>query len=355
MVKRLLRKRVKSVGLPPGTLIHVGEKKVEEVSIQIIDYNEDHVIDKHVTDLSELPVFLKNNHVTWININGLHNTDIIGKIGKTYNMHPLVMEDIVNTEHRSKFEDYEDYLFMIVKMLTYDDDKDEVVTEQVSFLLSSDSLITFQEREGDVFQSIRERIMSSKGRIRKMGADFLMYALVDAIIEQYYLILEKIELRLEKIEEELIKSPTNKTLQAIHNLRRDVLYLKSTVWPLREIANNIIRDEIPFIKESTHIYLRDVYDHSIQIFDVLETIRDMISSMLDTYLSSVSNRMNEVMKVLTIISTIFIPLSFIAGVYGMNFKFMPELDWIWGYPIVWLIMIAVTITMIVYFKRKKWM
>ncbi|MBN1153367.1 magnesium/cobalt transporter CorA [candidate division KSB1 bacterium] len=355
MIKRLIKKRVSSVGLPPGTLIHVGDKKVERVDIHVIDYDENKVDEMHFSDPDDLSDIIRNNHVSWININGLHNMDVIEKIGNKFNIHPLVLEDILNTEHRPKFEDYENYLFIILKMLSYDETNQEVITEQVSIFLTSGSVITFQEREGDVFEGIRARIFQAKGRLRKMGVDFLTYALIDAIIEQFYLILEKVELRLESIEEELIKNPTSETLQEIHRLRRDVLYLRNTAWPLREITNEFIRDDLPFVQESTKMYLRDVYDHTIQILEILDTIRDMISGMLETYLSGVGNRTNEVMKVLTIIATIFIPLTFLAGIYGMNFHYMPELDWKLGYPVVWFIMIVISLVMICFFKRRKWL
>ncbi len=355
MGRRLIKKRIKSVGLPPGTLIHVGDRKVEQVDIHVIEYNEVDVNEVHVTRPDDLSDLIDKNHVTWININGLHNLDLIEQIGQLFNIHPLVMEDIVNTEHRPKFEDYEDYLFIILKMLTYDEANQEVISEQVSLVLTAGTVITFQEKPGDVFQGIRDRIFNSKGRLRKFGADYLTYALIDAIVEQFYIIIEKIELRMEKVEEELIQSPSNKTLNAIHRLRHDILYLRNTGWPLREIMNEFVHDDIPFINKSTEIYLRDVYDHSVQILEILDTVRDMITGMLDTYLSGLSNRMNEVIKVLTIISTIFIPLTFLAGVYGMNFRHMPELEWKLGYPLVWLIIIVLSFSMIIYFKRKKWM
>jgi len=239
-------------------------------------------------------------------------------------------------------------------MLHYDEMENETITEQVSLILGSNYIISFQEDEGDVFDPIRERIRSDRGRIRKMGADYLTYSLIDAIVDNYFLVLEKIGEKIEDIEDELVKNPTPEVLQSIHHLKRELIFLRKSVWPLREVISKLERWESPLIDKSIDIYLRDVYDHTIQVIDALETFRDMLSGMLDIYLSSVSNRMNEVMKVLTIIATIFIPLTLIAGIFGMNFRFMPELQWQWSYPLVLLVMLSLGILMVHYFRRKKW-
>ncbi len=234
------------------------------------------------------------------------------------------------------------------------DDEHEIKAEQISLILGSNFIISFQEREGDVFNHVRERIKKGKGRIRRMGADYLAYALLDAIVDSYFAILEKFGETIEMMQEELVTNPAPETLQKIHTLKREMIFLRKSVWPLREVVNSLTRGEASLIHESTGIYLRDVYDHTIQVIDTIETFRDMVSGMLDIYLSSVSNKMNEVMKVLTIIATIFIPLTFVAGIYGMNFKSMPELEWRWGYLMVWVVMIIVFSVMVIYFKRKKW-
>jgi magnesium transporter len=252
-------------------------------------------------------------------------------------------------------EDLEEYLFGVLKMLYYDEKEDEVRAEQVSFVLGTNSVITFQERQGDVFKPVRERIRKDKGLVRKRGADYLTYALIDAVVDHYFLILERFGETLEEIEGKVVTAPTPETLQTIHSMKREMIFLRKSVWPLREVISALERGESALIKKKTHIYLRDVYDHTIQVIDTVESFRDMVSGMLDTYLSSISNRMNEVMKVLTIFASIFIPLTFIAGIYGMNFQYMPELVWRGGYFIILSIMGAVGISMLAYFRRKKWL
>jgi len=354
-MSRFIKKRSKKVGLPPGTLVHIGEKKTEKVRISLIDYDEANFEEKEIKTVEECFPFKDKTTITWINIDGVHDIKIIEKIGKHFDLHPLILEDIVNTGQRPKIEDFEDYIFIVLKMLYYNEKKDEIQTEQVSLILGSNFVISFQEREGDVFNPIRERIRSGKGRIRKMGADYLTYALIDTIVDSYFIILEKLEEKIESMEEELVTNPTPETLQAIHHLKREMIFLRKSVWPLREVVSLLERGESVLIHESTRIYLRDVYDHTIQVIDTIETSRDMLSGMLDIYLASISNRMNQVMKVLTIIATLFIPLTFIVGIYGMNFGYMPELESPWGYPVVLLVMAGIGILMLVYFKRKKWL
>ena len=352
---KLFRKTSKRAGLSPGTLVHDGDKKVEKAKITIIDFDATQFQEKEVDTVEECFPFRDTPTVTWINIDGLHEVGIIEKIGKHFSIHPLILEDILHTGQRPKMEDFEDYIFLVVKMFYYDEKDDEIKMEQVSLLLGSNFVISFQEREGDIFNPIRERIRNHKGRIRMMKADYLGYALLDTIVDNYFIILEKVGENIENMEEELVTRPTPETLQTIHNLKRELIVLRKSIWPLREVVNSLERGESPLINEATGVYLRDVYDHTIQVIDTIETFRDMVSGMLDIYLSSISNKMNEVMKVLTIIATIFIPLTFLAGIYGMNFRYMPELDWHWGYPLLWGIMIALGIVMLVYFRRKKWL
>ncbi len=354
-IPRIVKGRAKKAGLPPGTVVYVGEKKGEGVKIRIINYAEAYFEEKEAKDVEECFPFKDKPSVTWINIDGVHRVDMVEKIGKHFDLHPLVLEDLVNTEQRPKIEDFLDYVFIVLRMLHYDEKERETKAEQVSLVLGPNWVISFQESEGDVFDSIRERIRSAKGRIRKMGADYLVYALVDAVVDNYFMILEKIGEEVEGIEDELVTNPAPETLQTIHDLKRQMIYLRKSVWPLREVISRLERWESPLIQKSTDIYLRDVYDHTIQVIDAIETFRDMLSGMLDIYLSSVSNRMNEVMKVLTIIATIFIPLTLVAGLYGMNFKYMPELEWFWGYPFVLGVMLTIGVSMVIYFRRKKWL
>ena len=252
-------------------------------------------------------------------------------------------------------EEYEGYIFLITKMLSYDEVEDKLRTEQFSLILGPNYIITFQEEVGDVFEMVRERLRKGKGRIRKLPPDYLAYALIDAVVDHYFLVLEKIGERVESLEEELVTNPNPETLQTIHHLKRELIFLRKSVWPMRELIGGLERGESSLVGEKTTVFLRDVYDHTIQVIDTVETLRDIVSGMLDVYLSSLSNKMNEVMKVLTIIATIFIPLTFIAGIYGMNFEFMPELKWHWGYPIVWVIIIAIAVIMLFYFRRKRWL
>ncbi len=348
-------------GLPPGTLVHIGERKAESVRITVIDYDEKRLEEKQVAAVEECFPFKSTPTVTWVNIDGIHDVEIIEKIGREFDLHPLILEDILNTSQRPKMEDLETYIFVVLRMLSFDDKKGRVESEQVSVILGRNFVISFQERVGDVFEIIRERIRSAKGRIRKGGADYLAYTLLDAIIDSYFGILEKFGERIEGMEEELVKNPTEKTLGQIHSMKREMINLRKGVWPLREVVGGLERSESDLIAESTGVFLRDAYDHTIQVIDAVETLRDMVAGMLDIYLSSVSNRMNEVMKVLTIIATIFIPLTFIAGIYGMNFNpekspwNMPELNWYWGYPAIIVVMLLVTGGMVIYFGRKKWL
>jgi magnesium transporter len=347
-------RKARKAGLPPGTLVHVGDKKIETVKITVIDYDESTFESKEIAKVEECYPFKDKPTVTWINVDGIHDVDIIEKIGSNYGLHPLLLEDIMHAEQRPKIEDFESYLFLVLKMLSFDEKKNEIRIEQVSLVLGPNYVFSFQEREGDVFDPIRERIRNAKGRIRKMGADYLAYALLDAIVDSYFLILEKIGDKIEGLEEDLIANPDKKTLQTIHYLKREMIFLRRSVWPLREVISGMSRKESSLIKESTEIFLRDVYDHTIQVIDTIENFRDMVSGMLDIYLSSLSNRMNEVMKVLTIFAAIFIPLTFVAGIYGMNFSYMPELGWKWGYFGVLALMAAIGISMLVYFRRKHW-
>jgi magnesium transporter len=348
-------KRSRKAGLPPGSLVHIGEKKAERTKITIIDYDEQNFQEKEAKTIEECFPFKETATVTWINIEGVHDSEIFSKIGSHFCVHSLILEDIMTTQQRPKMEDMGDYIYVVVRMLSYEGKKKEVISEQVSLIIGPNFVISFQESGGDVFDSIRDRIRTGKGRVRKMGPDYLAYSLLDSIVDNYFLILEKLGEKVEILEEELVSDPGRKTLHEIHVMKREMIYLRKSVWPLREVVSGLERAESSLVKESTGIFFRDVYDHTIQVIDTVETYRDMLSGMLDMYLSSVSNRMNEVMKVLTIIATIFIPLTFIAGVYGMNFKHMPELEWRWGYFAVLAFMFGVGVFMLIHFKRKKWL
>ena len=355
MMRRLITKRSQKAGLPPGTLIHIGERKAEKTRIRILDYNEAQFEEKEAKTVEECFPFKDKPTVTWINIDGIHQVDIIEKLGSYFGLHPLLLEDILNTEQRPKMEDFGDYIFVVLKMLYPGDNKEDTEAEQVSLIFGSNFVISFQEREGDVFDPLRDRIRKHKGRIRQAGSDYLAYALLDAIVDNYFLILENVGEKIEDTEQRLATNPNPETLMFIHELKKEMIFLRKSIWPLREVISGLERCESPLIHESTGTYLRDVYDHTIQIIDTVESFRDMISGMLDIYLSSISNKMNAVMKVLTIFASIFIPLTFFAGVYGMNFNYLPELEWRWGYFGFWGVVILAAGSMVFYFKRKKWL
>jgi len=341
------------LGAPPGTLVYYGDDHTEKVKITLIEYNEKEFIEKDFYNFADCVNHVNPEMVRWINVDGVHDVELVEKIGKFFNIHPLTLEDVVNTNQRAKFEDYDNYVVSIMKMIYYDT---ALHSEQLSVVLMDGMVISFQESlGGDAFDLIRNRIRQGKGRIRKMGADYLAYALLDAVVDCYFTILEKIGDKIEVLEDELMTEPTKETLQMLHHMKREMIFVRKAVWPMRELINNLERSETELIKPSTDVYLRDVHDHTIRVIDTVETFRDLLSGMMDIYLSSVSNRMNEVMKVLTIITTIFVPVTFIAGVYGMNFDYMPELHSKWGYPAVWAVMLTIIIALIIYFRRRKWL
>lgn len=348
------KKRSKKAGLPAGTLIHIGEQKIEQATATIIAYEGDNSRKVELSDLEQCLASRSSKEVVWVNVSGIHQADIVEMMGRIFRLHPLSLEDIMNTDQRPKMEEYESYIFIVLKRLVYDEPSSRVKDEQISLVLGNGFLISFQEGGPDAFSSVREAIRGRRGRITEAGTDYLAYALVDVIVDNYFLAMEKLGEDIEGLEDSLIKNPGAQTLRSIHRLKRELIFLRKTVWPLREVIGDLERRGSMFIRESTIIYFRDVYDHVIHVSDTIETFRDMASGMLDIYLSSVSNRMNEIMKVLTIIATIFIPLTWMAGIYGMNFEHMPELRMRFGYPLVMLFMGVIAILMLVYFKRKKW-
>ncbi|PLX44745.1 MAG: magnesium and cobalt transport protein CorA [Desulfobacteraceae bacterium] len=354
-MSRFIKKQMTKAGASPGTLVHIGEQKVDDTRITLIDYDEAHLQERVLDGIEEAFPLKDLPTVTWINIDGLHEIDIIENVGQHFNIHPLVLEDIVNTGQRPKTEEFEDFIYVVLKMLHYNENSGEISSEQFSLVLGPDFLISFQEIQGDVFKTVRERIRKPKTRIRKAGCDYLAYALIDAVVDNYFLILEKLGENIETLEEDLLENPSPETLQTLHEMKREMIYLRKQIWPIREMINSLVKGESSLVNESTSLFFRDIYDHTIQIIDTIESFRDILSGMLDIYLSTLSNKMNEVMKVLTIIATIFIPITFVAGIYGMNFKFMPELEWRWGYVMVWAIIVVVVGIMIGFFKKKQWL
>jgi magnesium transporter len=297
--------------------------------------------------------YTTGNLVTWINVDGIHDASVIERLGIMYEIHPLTLEDVTNTDQRAKFEDYESYIVVMMKMLNYDT---ELHSEQLSIVLKSNLVITFQENQGvDAFSPIRKRLKEAKGRVRRFGADYLCYALIDAVVDAYFNILEIVGDKIELIDEQLIAGPQPNTMQVLHTMKREMIYLRKAVWPMRDMIGTMERSQTELIKPSTDLYLRDVHDHVVRVIETIENYRDLINGIMDLYLSSLSNKLNEVMKVLTIISTLFIPVTFIVGVYGMNFDYMPELKSPYGYAATWIIMLSIMLSLIYYFRRKKWL
>jgi magnesium transporter len=353
-MSKLIKRSSKKAGLPPGTLVHIGEKLTEKTRISVVEYDSQGFQEKELKSLETCLLFPPEPSVTWVNVAGIQEVEVLEKLGKCFTVHPLALEDILNTEQRPKIEDYGEDLFIVVKLISYNEKKDEVEAEQISLILRPNALLSFQEKEGDDFAAVKERLRAGKGRLRKMGADYLAYTLLDIVVDQYFGVLERMGERIEVLEGKLLADPSAATLHKIQNLKKEMLLLRKWTWPLREVISSLERGEFPGIQEGTRVYLRDVYDHAIQVMDSIEIYRDMLSGMLDIYLSSLNNRMNAVMKVLTIIATIFMPLTFLAGVYGMNFKRMPELEWPWGYPLILAVMAFIAILMLILFRRKKW-
>lgn len=359
--RRTTGRRSRKAGLPPGTLVFTGEARSTPARITVFDYARTWCDERTLTKVEDVLQPSKKGGIRWIDVDGLHQTSILETIGNKYGIHRLVMEDILQIGQRPKLEDYGGYLFVVLKMLRYNSVRQAVEAEQVSLVIGKKFVLSFQEGlEGDVFEPIRHRLRNQKGHVRGLGADYLAYSLLDAIVDQYFLILEELDDRIEDVETELLAEPTRTTLDKIYRLKREMMTVRKSIWPLREVTSQLTRDESSIIKQSTRLFLRDLYDHTVAVLDTLENEREVIAGMLDIYLSSVSNRLNEVMKVLTIIATIFIPLTFIVGVYGMNFDpdsgplNMPELHWAWGYPAVMSFMAGIGLTMLYYFKKKKW-
>ena len=341
------------VGLPPGSVVFTGEEPTEDVTIDLIDFEPDGLNEQPIDDVETLTDLRDSETVSWINVVGLHEEHIIERLGTLFGIHPLVQEDIVHPTQRPKLEEYDDHLYIVLKMI-YHDDEGALITEQVSLILGSHYVITFQERPGDVFDPVRQRIRSARGRIRRMQPDYLGYAIMDVIIDHYFVVLEHFGKEAEDLEDEVLDDPTIETQQQINELRRALIHMRRAVWPVREVLSQIQREESPLIQPDTRPFIRDAYDHAVQVVDIVESLRDVVGGLTDLYMTALSNRMNEIMKVLTIIGTIFIPLTFIAGIYGMNFEYMPELQYRWAYPAFWIVIIVMAALLLVFFRRKDW-
>lgn len=350
------KKRAHKSGLAPGSLVYADNKAITgDARITLFDFDEQHLVEKPIQKIEECLPFTKAPSVTWINVDSVHVPGVLEIFGTMMGFHPLMLEDILHTDQRPKYEDYGDYIFFVLKMLDFDANKNEIAIEQLSLVLGDNYLISFQERPGDPFDPIRERIRKSVGRIRKSRPDYTAYALMDTVVDGYFDELEKFGDKIEAVEAILASNPKPGTLRIIHELRRELIFLRKSVWPLREVIANMQRSESALIHDSTGLFLRDLHDHVIRVADSIDTYRDMLSSMQDVYLSSISNRTNEIMKVLTLFSSIFLPVTFITGIFGMNFRNFPELEWHYGLQATLAVMVLLGIGMYAFFKYKKWL
>lgn len=355
MKKTTSSRASRKTGLAPGTVVYVGKKASKNLFIDVFDYNKDYLDERQLKNIEEVFSYENKETITWININGLNHITEIEKLGQDFMLHPLILEDIANTQQRPKLEEHEDYIFVVLKMLYFDKDQN-LKFENISFIQGCNYVLSFQEADGDVFNAVRDRLRNNKGRVRSNGADYLLYVLMDAIIDNYFNLMEVMGEKIEELEENLFEEKPKKDLiHEIHGLKREILRIRRAVYPLREVVNQIDKVDATLITEKTQLYLRDLYDHVIQVSESIDIQRELIWSLMDMHMTTISNRMNEVMKVLTIMATIFIPLTFIAGIYGMNFENIPELKFEYGYFVLWGVMVVVFLAMLYYFKRKEWL
>jgi magnesium transporter len=343
-------------GLPPGSLIHVGDVLESETTISAIDYSKEVLDEQSIQSIDDLLKYKDSDTVTWVIIEGLANVDIVESIGKMFGIHQLVLEDILNTHQRAKFEEHDNYLYIVLKCLLSDGEQFAVSKEQISLLVMKNFVFTFKEKKDDFLLPVQQRIRTSSGKFRKLGSDYLTYAILDQIVDQNFILIDSLDETITSIEDNLMSAePAKNILNAIQKLKRQVITIRKYTSPVRELVAGMLRSESELIDEKTHIYLRDVYDHAIRVTESIESYREILLGLLDIYASDLSNRMNEVMKVLTMFASIFIPLTFLAGVYGMNFDNMPELGWEWAYPALWGVFLTVAIVLLIYFKKRKWL
>ena len=352
---RFVRRQLKRPGAAPGTLVHTGARRMDEVRVTVLDYDERELRERVVTDLGQVWPLRDSATVSWVNVDGLHDVELVRGLGEHFGIHPLALEDVLSPGQRPKAEEYDGHLFIVLSMLGWNAERVQVEDEQVSLVLGPRWVLTFQERVGDHLDPVRERLRQGKGRIRTRGADYLAYAIVDALVDHYFHVMENVGAVTEELELEVLERPTRETMERLHHLKRELVVVRRAAWPLRDLTNGLARSDSPHIQQPTKVFLRDVYDHTVQIIDTVEGLRDVVSGTIDLYLSNISHRTNEVMKVLTIMASIFIPLTFLAGIYGMNFDRMPELHVAWAYPALLVLMLVVAGGMVLYFRRKGWL
>ena len=353
-MSRYMKQRSRKAGLPPGTLTYIGDAPTRAVTLKVIQYQGDTLEEREFSDPRACSRFVKRPGVAWINVVGVHDPEVIRSLGELFSFHGLVQEDILNTSQRPKKEDFENYMYIVVQLMRNDAAQQELKSEQVSIILGTDFVLSFQEKAEEVFDQVRTRLRTSKGIIRSQGADYLAYALLDAVVDDYFIIQERLAEQVEQLEEEALLEGRSDFLQRLLNLKRELIFLRKSVWPLREVLGALEGASSGLITPTTQPYFRDVYDHALHIYDTVNTLREVLSSVLEIHISNTNNRLNEVMKVLTMIATIFIPLSFIVGVYGMNFDNMPELHLKYSYYFLWIVMWGVAGSMLYFFKKNRW-
>ncbi len=354
-VPRLYRRLSTQPGRPPGTLAYDRERRVEEVSIRIMEYGPESCTVRIPATLEDTFACRDSDAVSWIDIEGLHDTEMLGRFGAHFGLHPLVLEDILNTHQRPKLEEYDEYLYLVVRMLMPGPSGDDIHSEQVSIILAPRFVVTFQEVPGDVFDPLRKRIDHGRGRIRRMQTDYLAYAIIDSVVDNYFVLLDKVAERIENVEDSISENPRPDDLPRVHELRRMLVYLRRNIWPLRDVVSSLERSDNELITDLTRPYLRDLHDHVIQSMESIENFRDVVSSVQELYESSINNRTNQIIRVLTIISTIFVPLTFLAGVYGMNFEHMPELHWKWAYLGFWIVSVFIVMGAVRFLRLRRWL
>lgn len=353
---RLFGRQVTKPGTPPGTLVYDREKRIPEISIRVMDYGPGACHVRRPHRIEDTFPMRDSDTVSWIDIEGLHDTEMLARFGDHFGIHPLVLEDILNTHQRARVEEYDNYIFVVARMLMAGKDGEPFHSEQVSFILGRRFVATFQDIPGDVFDPVRQRVEAGRGKSRRLGPDYLLYSLLDAVVDNYFILLQSVAERIEAVEGRITSEhPKTQDLDDVHRLRRELVYVRRNVWPLRDAIAGMNRSDSPLIADDTHVYLRDLHDHVVQVIESVENFRDVLASLQDLYMSALSQRTNEVIRVLTIISTIFVPLTFLAGVYGMNFHYFPEITWRYGYAAFWAVSVVVTLFLLWFLRRRGWL
>lgn len=354
-MKKTRKLRSQKVGMAPGALVHVGERRTERPDITLMEFDADSLLEKRFQSVAESRGYSRGKGTLWLNVHGLHEPEVMAEIGRRFNLHPLVLEDILNTDQRPKVDDYGDYLYIVARFFEYDAAAATITSDQVSIVLGADFVLTFQERPTGTFDPLRERLRGDKGQIRKLGADYLAYSLLDTLVDRYFTILEQLAERTEAIEDQLLQKATPALLKEVHEIKRETMVMRRAVWPLREVINGLTRVDQRFFKPETQPYLRDIYDHTVHVIESLEGIRDLVAGMLDIYLSSISNRVNMEVRILTVITTLFMPAALIAGIFGMNFRHMPLIEDNQGFLLALSMMGTIALVMVTVFWRRRWL